>query len=144
MNHTFYDETFVIFGTAYHVVLTGWKIFGLTGGIFFTARWFIQIYYSHKAGHPVIPTMYWIMSVVGSVMLLSYFIFSPKQDMVGVVSNLFPSFIAGYNLYLDFTHRRNNSGAAAGIVKPSVKEKDDIPPRLAIASENTAVANKSL
>ena len=34
------------------------------------------------------------MSIVGSLMTLSYFIFSAKQDSVGVLQNLFPSFTA--------------------------------------------------
>jgi lipid-A-disaccharide synthase-like uncharacterized protein len=44
------------------------------------------------------------MSVSGSVLLLSYFVFG-KNDSVGILSNLFPLFIAGYNLWLDFRHR---------------------------------------
>jgi lipid-A-disaccharide synthase-like uncharacterized protein len=43
--------------------------------------------------------------VVGSLMTLSYFLFSSKQDSVGVLGNLFPSFTALYSLYLDIKHR---------------------------------------
>ena len=45
------------------------------------------------------------MSLVGSVMTLSYFVFSQKQDSVGVIQNLFPAFTAAYSLYLDIRHR---------------------------------------
>jgi lipid-A-disaccharide synthase-like uncharacterized protein len=45
------------------------------------------------------------MSVVGSMMTLSYFLFSAKQDSVGVLQNLFPMFTAIYSLYLDIRHR---------------------------------------
>jgi len=38
-------------------------------------------------------------------MTLSYFVFSQKQDAVGVVQNLFPAFTAAYSLYLDIRHR---------------------------------------
>ena len=41
----------------------------------------------------------------GSLMTLSYFVFSPKQDSVGVLQNLFPTFTALYSLYLDIQHR---------------------------------------
>jgi hypothetical protein len=34
-----------------------------------------------------------------------YFLFSAKQDSVGVLQNLFPSFTALYSLYLDIKHR---------------------------------------
>jgi lipid-A-disaccharide synthase-like uncharacterized protein len=44
--------------------------------------------------------MFWYMSVTGSVLLLAYFTFG-KNDSVGILSNLFPALIAGYNLYLD-------------------------------------------
>ena len=45
------------------------------------------------------------MSIVGSLMTLSYFVFSAKQDAVGVVQNLFPAFTALYSLRLDIKHR---------------------------------------
>jgi lipid-A-disaccharide synthase-like uncharacterized protein len=45
------------------------------------------------------------MSVVGSLMTLSYFLFSAKQDSVGVLQNLFPAFTALYSLKLDIAHR---------------------------------------
>ena len=38
----------------------------------------------------MIPRAFWYMSLVGSVMTLSYFVFSQKQDSVGVIQNLFP------------------------------------------------------
>ena len=49
--------------------------------------------------------VFWYMSVVGSLMTLSYFLFSAKQDSVGVLQNLFPAFTALYSLYLDIKHR---------------------------------------
>ena len=44
------------------------------------------------------------MSIVGSLMTLSYFVFG-KNDAVGILQNLFPTFTAGYSLYLDIRHR---------------------------------------
>jgi len=44
------------------------------------------------------------MSILGSVMTLAYFIFG-KNDAVGILQNLFPSFTACYSLYLDIRHR---------------------------------------
>jgi len=57
------------------------------------------------AAKPVGPTVFWFMSISGSLLLLSYFIFG-KNDSVGILSNLFPAGVAGYNLYLDLTHKR--------------------------------------
>ena len=58
-----------------------------------------------RAGKPVIPRVFWYMSVLGSLMTLSYFAFSQKQDAVGIMQNLFPKFTAAYSLYLDIRHR---------------------------------------
>jgi lipid-A-disaccharide synthase-like uncharacterized protein len=102
---------FLMFG--HEVVVTGWKVFGVLGALMFTFRWFVQMHASRKAGKPVTPRSFWIISMVGSVILLTYFICSPKQDLVGVLSNLFPTFIAGYNLYLDLTHEKKADAQAA-------------------------------
>ena len=67
--------------------------------------------------------LFWYMSVVGSVMTLSYFLFSAKQDAVGVLQNLFPVWIAGYSLFLDIRHyrreRRPGSGTHGQVALPS-------------------------
>jgi lipid-A-disaccharide synthase-like uncharacterized protein len=64
------------------------------------------MYYSRKHRRPVVPTVFWLMSISGSLLLLSYFIFG-KNDSVGILSNLFPTAVAGYNLYLDARHKRS-------------------------------------
>jgi lipid-A-disaccharide synthase-like uncharacterized protein len=88
------------------VHITGWKIIGYVGTIMFGGRWLIQFWASKKAGKPVIPRIFWYMSVVGSLMTLCYFLFSAKQDSVGVLQNLFPAFTASYSLYLDIRNQR--------------------------------------
>ncbi len=92
---------FVFFG--HDVVITGWKLIGYGGIGIFTARWLVQAIASHRAGRSYIPRVFWYISLCGSIMLLSYFTFG-KNDSVGILSNLFPAFIAGYNLFLDIRH----------------------------------------
>jgi lipid-A-disaccharide synthase-like uncharacterized protein len=46
-----------------------------------------------------------MMSISGSLLLLSYFTFG-KNDSVGILSNLFPAGVAGYNLVLDLRHKK--------------------------------------
>jgi lipid-A-disaccharide synthase-like uncharacterized protein len=87
------------------ITLTPWKLVGYLGVALFAGRWFVQLYYSRKYGKPVVPTVFWLMSISGSLLLLSYFTFG-KNDSVGVLSNLFPAAVAGYNLYLDLSHKR--------------------------------------
>ena len=87
------------------IVITPWKLVGLVGVLLFSGRWFVQMYASRKQKKPVIPRAFWYLSLVGSLCLLSYFTFG-KNDSVGVLSNLFPAFVAAYNLYLDLSGRK--------------------------------------
>ena len=104
MNETFH----VLWG----ITLTPWKLVGYLGVALFAGRWFVQLYYSRKLGRPVVPTVFWLMSISGSLLLLSYFTFG-KNDSVGVLSNLFPAGVAAYNLYLDLANRRSRREADA-------------------------------
>jgi lipid-A-disaccharide synthase-like uncharacterized protein len=90
---------------AFGVTVTPWKLVGYVGVLLFAGRWFVQLYYSRRLRKPVVPTLFWLMSISGSLLLLSYFTFG-KNDSVGILSNLFPAFVAGYNLYLDLAHKR--------------------------------------
>jgi lipid-A-disaccharide synthase-like uncharacterized protein len=94
-----------IIGTVFGVVLTPWKLIGYVGVFMFAGRWFVQLLATRKQGRPVVPRLFWIMSVIGSVLLLSYFVWG-KNDSVGVLSNLFPATVAVYNLVMDIRHGR--------------------------------------
>jgi lipid-A-disaccharide synthase-like uncharacterized protein len=96
--------------TAFGVTITPWKLVGYLGVALFAGRWFVQLYYSRKLRRPVVPTVFWVMSISGSLLLLSYFVFG-KNDSVGILSNLFPAGIAGYNLYLDLANKRRRREA---------------------------------
>ncbi len=93
------------------LVVTPWKIIGYIGVILFAGRWFVQLWASRRSRKVVMPRLFWYMSIVGSLMLLSYFIFG-KNDSVGILSNSFPFLIASYNLYLDVTHKNRLNDSA--------------------------------
>ncbi len=95
----------IVWLSGFGVHITAWKLIGLTGALMFGGRWLVQFIASRRARKPVIPRLFWYMSLLGSAMTLSYFLFSSKQDAVGVVQNLFPSFTAAYSLWLDIRHR---------------------------------------
>lgn len=97
--------------SAYGLTITPWKLIGYLGVGLFAGRWFVQLYFSRKLQRPVVPTVFWIMSISGSLLLLTYFTFG-KNDSVGILSNLFPAGVAGYNLYLDIRHKRRREQAA--------------------------------
>lgn len=93
------DVLIQVFG----VTVTAWKLIGYIGVALFAGRWFVQLAASRRHGRPMMPALFWYMSISGSVLLLCYFIFG-KNDSVGILSNLFPFAVALYNLYL---HRRH-------------------------------------
>ena len=112
------------------VALTPWKLIGLAGALMFGARWLVQFAASRQAGRAVVPRSFWIISLCGSAMTLSYFLFSEKQDAVGVLQNLLPALTAAYSLWLELRPARreapqpdaNNgawSGASSGSRKPA-------------------------
>ncbi len=85
--------------------VTGWKLIGYLGILMFTSRWFVQLWYSKKAGRSVMPRLFWVMSIAGSLLCLLYFTFG-KNDSVGIISYFFPICVASYNLVLDFRHSK--------------------------------------
>lgn len=50
-------------------------VFGSAGQVIFTLRFVYQWYYSHKLGMSVLPVWFWIISLVGSGIIVSYGIF---------------------------------------------------------------------
>jgi lipid-A-disaccharide synthase-like uncharacterized protein len=80
------------------------KLIGYLGTLLFAGRWVVQLIASKLARRPVLPLLFWYMSITGSLLLLSYFIFG-QNDSVGIINNLFPMAIAFYNLVLEYRHR---------------------------------------
>jgi len=89
------------------ITLTSGKMVGYIGVALFSGRWLIQMGASRTSGKPVLPRLFWYMSMAGSFCLLSYFLFG-KNDSVGILSNTFPLAVALYNLSLDYKHRRDS------------------------------------
>ena len=103
---SFMDRQYHVFESIGHgVTITPWKLVGYFGVIMFGGRWLPQFLASRKAKMVRMPRIFWVMSVIGSCCLLSYFTFG-KNDSVGVLSNLFPACVATYNLVLDIRHMR--------------------------------------
>ena len=90
-----------------HFEITGWKVVGFLGTAMFTSRWFVQVYYTRKYKRVVMPLAFWWLSVLGSTLLLAYFIVG-KNDSVGILSNFFPVFVSVYNLVVHLRHQKNS------------------------------------
>lgn len=99
-----------VIGVYFGIVLTPWKLVGLIGGLMFMARWIVQAWATRRAGQPTIPRSFWIISLLGSAMVTSYFIWG-KNDAVGILTNLLPASVAMYNLVLDIKKGRPGANA---------------------------------
>ncbi len=84
---------------AFDIVVTPWKLIGYLGVLLFAGRWVVQMLATRRCGEPAFPTAFWTMSIMGSFLLLAYFIWG-KNDSVGVLSNLFPMTVALYNFVM--------------------------------------------
>jgi len=60
-----------------------WVAFGLLGQVLFAGRMVVQWITSERSKRSVVPPVFWWMSLTGSAMLLTYFIW--RQDIVGIL-----------------------------------------------------------
>lgn len=98
MNFTTFIATAVNF-FGLELAVHPWKIIGWTGNLIFGTRFLIQWIATERAGRSIIPRSFWVVSSLGSLCLLSYFVFYQK-DSVGILSVAFPLPIYLRNLYL--------------------------------------------
>ncbi len=73
-------------------------IIGFTGQGVFASRFIVQWIYSEQKGESVVPVIFWYLSIVGGLGLLTYAIF--RKDPVIIVGQLFGILIYSRNLYL--------------------------------------------
>jgi lipid-A-disaccharide synthase-like uncharacterized protein len=99
-----------VIGIVFGIVVTPWKLVGFLGALMFAVRWVLQAWATRRAGRPIIPRSFWVISLAGSGMVTSYFIWG-KNDAVGVLTNLLPASVAFYNLVMDIKSGRPTSNA---------------------------------
>ncbi|MEJ0087556.1 MAG: lipid-A-disaccharide synthase N-terminal domain-containing protein [Pseudomonadota bacterium] len=95
---------------AFGITVTPWKLVGFLGALMFAGRWIIQALATRRHGKPTIPRSFWVISLAGSAMVTSYFIWG-KNDAVGVLTNLLPASVAFYNLIMDIKSGRAAANA---------------------------------
>lgn len=81
-----------------------WVALGLGGQLLFTGRMLVQWFASEKKQRSVIPVAFWWMSLIGSTMLLVYFIW--RRDIVGIIGQATGWVIYIRNLVLIHKSRR--------------------------------------
>ncbi|MDP0488532.1 MAG: lipid-A-disaccharide synthase N-terminal domain-containing protein [Fusobacterium sp. JB021] len=87
------------------MTLNFWMIVGFIGQTFFSMRFLVQWVASEKAGKSVIPFSFWIFSLFGSSLLLSYAIY--RRDPVFILGQTPNLFIYSRNIYLIQKERAN-------------------------------------
>ena len=93
-------------------VLLIWLGIGLVGQVLFTGRMVVQYVASHRQGKSVVPPLFWWMSLVGSVLLLAYFLW--RRDPIGLLGQAFGSFVYLKNiLWIGAEARQPQSAVAA-------------------------------
>ncbi|MGD9900394.1 MAG: lipid-A-disaccharide synthase N-terminal domain-containing protein [Calditrichaceae bacterium] len=75
-----------------------WLIIGFSGQAFFGSRFIVQWISSERAGKSYFPNVFWYLSIVGSILLLSYAIH--QKDPVFILGQVTGVFIYGRNLFL--------------------------------------------
>ena len=84
-------------------------ILGLIGNLVFSSSFIIQWLESEKRGTSVVPVSFWYLSIIGSVIMCTYFVI--QRDPVGILAYLPNSMIYFRNLHLI----RKQALASAGL-----------------------------
>ena len=77
--------------------LDWWVVLGLIAQGLFTMRFVVQWIASERAGHSVIPTAFWFLSIGGGLLLLGYSLY--RKDAVFIAGQAFGVFVYLRNLY---------------------------------------------
>lgn len=80
-------------------------LWGITGQFVFTFRFVYQWLYSEKRRQSMLPIGFWLISIVGSLMVLSYAVF--RRDPVLFVGQVFGFIVYSRNILIWTRQRRN-------------------------------------
>lgn len=73
-----------------------WQVVGIIGGAIFFGRFYVQWLASERAGRSVMPILFWYMSSIGSVLLMTFAVVS--RSPVGALGQSFNLVVYGRNL----------------------------------------------
>ena len=84
--------------------LDWWVVLGFVAQGLFTMRFIVQWIASERAGHSVIPTAFWFLSIGGGLLLLIYALY--RKDAVFIAGQAFGTFVYLRNLYFVLHERK--------------------------------------
>jgi lipid-A-disaccharide synthase-like uncharacterized protein len=69
-------------GKLFGIEWSVWKVVGMIGNLIFFSRFFVQWYATEKLKRVVVPVAFWWLSLIGSLVLLTYGLFKVKDSVV--------------------------------------------------------------
>ncbi len=83
-----------------------WAMVGFFGSLIWMSRFVVQWWISERAGKVIMPPAFWIMSIVGSLLLLTYSIF--RKDPVFIAGQSIGYIVYTRNLLLIYRASKSN------------------------------------
>lgn len=83
-----------------HGIPSGVLVLGAVGQAIFLLRFVYQWIYSERKGESVLPLGFWVVSFVGSVLILTYAVLRRPIDVVLIVGNVFGTVVYARNIVL--------------------------------------------
>jgi len=91
--------------------MSGWLVLGFAGQACFFSRFLVQWIASERRGESTVPVVFWVLSIVGAVVLLAYSIH--REDPVFIAGNSIGLVVYVRNLVL--IRRKRLAGAPAAL-----------------------------
>lgn len=88
-----------LFGIEWHT----WKLVGWTGNVIFFSRFIVQWFATERRKQVVVPTAFWWLSLLGTMLLLSYAVFH-TGDSVFIFAYAFAWIPYMRNLVIHYRH----------------------------------------
>lgn len=88
------------------ITWSAWKVIGWIGNAVFSTRFLVQWYATEKKKQVVVPPLFWWLSLMGSLLLLSYAIFN-AEDSVFIFAYAFTWIPYTRNLIIHARHERS-------------------------------------
>ncbi|WP_078013573.1 lipid-A-disaccharide synthase N-terminal domain-containing protein [Hymenobacter sp. CRA2] len=107
----------------------GVLVLGAVGQTIFLLRFVYQWIYSERKGESVLPLSFWVVSLVGSVLILAYAFLRQPMDKVLILGNVFGTVVYARNIVLLRRElRRQAQQVAAGLPPVLEAAAEKVPP----------------
>jgi lipid-A-disaccharide synthase-like uncharacterized protein len=88
-----------------------WTGIGWLANVIFTSRFLVQWYATEKRKQVTVPAIFWWLSLVGALLILSYAI--SRKDLVFIFANAFNWIPYSRNLVIHYRHKNAEKTCAA-------------------------------